>query len=266
MALVSFPGGSAAPYDPEPDEDPEDEGLAGKMSFLDHLEELRKRIIISLVAIIVGFLIAFLFIDRIYNFVMGPLARVLPGHKLIYTEPTEALMLYMKAGALAGLFMALPVILYQLWRFVAPGLYAHERKFAIPFVFFATFFFVAGAAFSHYMVFPWAWEFFASFGGENLEFLPRIEPVFSLYLRMLLAMGLVFEMPTLVFFLARIGLVTPGMLIKNTKYAILVIFIVAAILTPGTDMVSQALMAGPMIVLYILSIGIAWAFQKRTNA
>jgi sec-independent protein translocase protein TatC len=265
MALVSFPG-TASPYDPEPEEDQEEEGLAGKMSFLDHLEELRKRIIISLLAIAGGFLIAFLFIDRIYAFVMGPLTKVLPGHKLIYTEPTEALMLYMKAGLLAGLFLAMPVILFQVWRFVAPGLYGHEKKFAIPFVVFATVFFLAGAAFSHYMVFPWAWEFFASFGGQELEFLPRIEPVFSLYLQLLLSMGIVFEMPTLVFFLARIGLVTPGMLIRNMKYAILVIFIVAAALTPGTDPTSQALMAGPMIVLYIVSIGIAWAFQKRKAA
>ena len=138
-------------------------------------------------------------------------------------------MLRMKIAALAGLFAALPIILWQVWRFVAPGLYAHEKKFAIPFVIFSTFFFSLGAAFSHYLVFPWAIAFFATFQRPDMEFLPRVDPVFSLYVRMMLAMGLVFEMPTLAFFLARIGLITPRTLIRNIKYAVLVIFIVAAV-------------------------------------
>jgi sec-independent protein translocase protein TatC len=234
------------------------------MSFLEHLDELRRRIVISAAAVFVGFLVAFAFINRIFGFIMRPLQQVLPeGGKLMYTEPAEAFLLYMKVAALVGLLMAAPVVLWQLWLFIAPGLYANEKRFAIPFVVFSTFFFLAGAVFSHYMVFPWAWRFFAGFSTDYMEFRPKIGPVFSLYVRMMLAMGLVFEMPTLVLFLARIGLVTPRFLIRNTKYAVLVIFVVAAVLTPGPDIVSQLLMAGPMTLLYAISIVIAWIFQKK---
>lgn len=252
--------------DPYADE-PEDEGQSARMSFLDHLDELRRRLVVAVVSILVGFLIAFAFIDRIFGFVMRPLQQVLPnGGKLVYTEPAEAFLLYMKIAFLVGLFIALPVILFELWMFIAPGLYSHEKKFAIPFVFFASFFFVSGAAFSHYMVFPWAWGFFASFTTDYMAFMPKIDAVFSLYVRMLLAMGVVFQLPTLVFFLARLGMVTPGFMIKNTKYAILIIFIIAAVLTPSPDVITQVLMAAPMIALYGLSILIAWAFQKRKPA
>jgi sec-independent protein translocase protein TatC len=261
MALVSFPG-TSPPYSPEAEEG--DEDASGKMSFLDHLEELRVRIIVSLGALLAGFCVALFFIEQIVTFVYGPLTGALAGGKFIYTEPTEGFMLRMKIAALAGLFGALPVILWQVWRFVAPGLYAHEKKFAIPFVLFSTVFFTLGAAFSHYLVFPWAIMFFAQFQRPDMQFLPRVDPVFSLYVRMMLAMGLVFEMPTLAFFLARIGLITPRTLIRNIKYAVLVIFIVAAVLTPGADVMSQVMMAGPMLILYVLSIGIAWAFQKRS--
>jgi sec-independent protein translocase protein TatC len=258
VALVPFTR-AAAPA-PPPDED--DDGA--RMSFLDHLDELRRRLIVSAAAVFVGFLVAFAFINRIFAFIMRPLQQILPeGGKLMYTEPAEAFLLYMKVAALVGLLLAAPVVLWQLWLFIAPGLYANEKRFAIPFVLFSTFFFLAGALFSHYMVFPWAWRFFAGFSTDYMEFRPKIEPVFSLYVRMMLAMGLVFEMPTLVLFLARIGLVTPRFLIRNTKYAVLVIFIVAAVLTPGPDIVSQLLMAGPMTLLYAISIVIAWVFQKK---
>jgi sec-independent protein translocase protein TatC len=159
----------------------------------------------------------------------------------------------------------MPVVLWQVWKFVAPGLYAHEKRFAVPFVIFSTVFFVAGGLFSHYVVFPFAWKFFAGFSTDYMAFLPRIQPVFSLYVRMLLAMGIVFEMPTLVFFLARVGVVTPRFLLRNVKYAILVIFVVAAVITPGPDIVSQLLVALPMIALYGLSIAIAWMFRKPTR-
>jgi len=258
VALVRFTGAAA----PEPPPDQEDDGA--RMSFLDHLEELRRRLMISAGAVFVAFLLSFAFINRLFEFIMRPLQAVLPaGGKLIYTEPAEAFLLYMKVAALVGLFIAAPVVLWQLWQFIAPGLYANEKRFAIPFVLFSTFFFAAGALFSHFVVFPWAWRFFAGFSTDYMQFTPKIGPVFSLYVRMMLAMGLVFEMPTLVLFLARIGLVTPRLLIRNTKYAILVIFVVAAVLTPGPDIVSQLLMAGPMMLLYAISIVIAWVFQKK---
>lgn len=263
MALVPFPDSSAsdeAPLDEATDADP------GKMSFLDHLDELRKRLVVTAIALLGGFLLCFAFINPIFDFIMRPLQEILPnGGQLVYTEPTEAFFLYIKVAALAGLVLATPVVLSQVWLFVAPGLYAHEKRFAIPFVVLATGFFVGGALFSHYVLFPVAWRFFASFASDYMEFMPRIQPAFSLYVKLLLACGVVFQMPTVVFFLARVGAVTAGFLSRNIKYAILLIFIFAAILTPTGDPVTLTLMASPMILLYILSIGIAWLFGRETD-
>jgi sec-independent protein translocase protein TatC len=252
------------PPDLEPDEEDAAEDSAGKMSFLEHLDELRKRLIISVAGVAVGFFICLFFISDIYAFIMRPLQQVLPdGQKFIYTEPTEAFMIQLKGAALCGLVLAAPVVLSQVWLFIAPGLYAHEKKFAIPFVFMTTFFFVAGALFSHSVAFPWAWKFFASFSTDYMDFAPKIAPVFSLYAKMLLAFGVVFQMPTVVFFLARLGVITARFLVRNFKYALLIIFIIAAVLSPGTDVVSQVMMAGPMLLLYVISIGIAWVFARR---
>jgi len=236
------------------------------MSFLEHLDELRTRIIRSLLAVVVGFLAAFAFIDRIFRFIMQPLQAVLPdGGKLIYTEPAEAFILYLKVAALVGIIIALPALLWQAWAFVAPGLYANEKRLAIPFVISGTVFFVSGALFSHYIVFPAAWRFFAGFSTDYMEFTPRIAPVFSLYVRMAFGLGVVFQIPTVVMFLARVGLVTPRFLWRNIKYALLAVFVVAALITPGSDPLSQVLVALPMMGLYVLSIGIAWVFRKRTT-
>lgn len=268
MSLAQLPA-------PGPDGDPREQrekiedtdeldAAGGKMSFLEHLDELRKRLIISVAALLAGFLVAFAFIARIFEFIMRPLQQILPdGGRLVYTEPTEAFFLYIKIAALAGLVMAVPVVLHQLWQFVAPGLYAREKKFAIPFVFFASLFFIGGALFSHFLLFPWAWSFFAGFTTDYMEFFPRIQPAFSLYVKLLLACGLVFQMPTLVFFLARVGAVTPGFLARNTQYAVLLIFVFAAVLTPTGDPVTLTMMAAPMMALYGLSIVIAWVFRRR---
>ncbi len=266
MALVPFKGSAQpAPYDdPDDDLDP-DEDAGGKMSFLEHLDELRRRIVVAIVGVLAGFVVALVFIDRIFGFVMRPLQQILPhGGKMIYTEPTEAFMLQLKVAALAGLVLAAPLVMWQVWLFVAPGLYANEKRFALPFVFFSSVFFIGGAAFSHFVVFPTAWGFLASFTTDYMEFMPRISPTFSLYARMLLAFGLVFQMPTVVLALARMGVVTAGYLVRNTKYAILIIFVVAAVVTPTSDVVTQAMMAAPMIVLYGLSIVIAWVFGRRS--
>ena len=237
------------------------------MSFLDHLDELRKRLMVTAIALFGGFLVCFAFITPIFDFIMRPLQEILPdGGQLVYTEPTEAFFLYIKVAALAGLVLATPVVLSQVWLFVAPGLYANEKRFAIPFVVFATLFFVGGALFSHFILFPVAWTFFAGFASDYMEFMPRIQPAFSLYVKLTLACGVVFQMPTLVFFLARVGAVTPRFLVRNTKYAILLIFIFAAILTPTGDPVTLTLMATPMIALYGLSIGIAWLFGRKTES
>jgi len=268
MALVPFPSQSQKP-DPGGDPDWDDDDLeateeAGKMSFLEHLDELRRRIIYSLIAVGIGFAIAYAFIDRIFAFIMLPMQQMLPaGQKLIYTEPTEAFMLMIKIGLMAGLILASPIVFSQVWLFIAPGLYSHEKKLAIPFVVMSTVLFAAGAAFGHYIVFPIVWKFFVSYETTYLEFAARVEPAFALYLRLLLALGLTFELPTIVLFLARMGMITPRFMIRNFKYAIILIVIAAAILSPDGGGVGMFAMGGPVIILYILSIGLAWLFGKK---
>jgi sec-independent protein translocase protein TatC len=172
-------------------------------------------------------------------------------------------MLYLKVGFLVGLLIATPFVIWQLWLFIAPGLYANEKRFAVPFVLFGTLFFAAGAAFSHYIAFPWTWKFFVNFKPDYVQMMLKLGAAFSLYVKMLLGFAVIFQMPTIVFFLARMGLVTARFLLRNFKYAVLIIFILGAVLSPGTDVVSQALMAGPMLVLYCLSILIAWVFARK---
>ena len=270
MALVPFPGGAQ----PAPDDDrhihltdPDAlEDAGAKMSFLDHLDELRKRLIACVWGLVAGCAIAFFFVQKIQDFIWVPLYRELHavnGAKFMFTQGFEPFMLTMKVGALAGLFLSLPFIIWQLWLFIAPGLYSHEKKMAIPFVVFCTTFFVMGAAFSHYVAFPWTWKFFLGWTTEYMEFRPSIGEAFGLYVKMMLGFGLIFQMPTIVFFLARMGVVTAGFLLRHTKYAVLIIFIIAAVISPGTDVVSQCLMAGPMLGLYGLSILVAWGFAKK---
>ena len=246
----------------------DDDEAGGKMSFLEHLDELRKRIIRALLSLCVGVAIAAFFIDEIYAFIMTPLRAMLrPGETMIYTYPTEAFMLYIRIALIAGLFIAAPLIFWQVWLFVAPALYAKERRYAIPFVVLSSIGVLAGAAFSHYVAFPLMWKFFASFSNDLVSFMPRIEDSFSLYMRMLLGMAAVFQMPALVFFLARMGVVSARWMIRHFKYAVLVIFVIAAVITPSSDYASQMIVAFPMIGLYILSIAIAWVFgAKKTRA
>jgi sec-independent protein translocase protein TatC len=256
--------GPVRPDGLEPEDgDAADEG-GGRMSFLDHLDELRRRLVAAALSLAFGTVVAFFFIDRIFTFIMRPLYEKLPpGSKLIYTEPTEAFFLKLKIALLAGVVIGAPLIMLQLWLFIAPGLYAREKRFALPFILMASVFFVGGAAFNHYILFPIAWVFLAGFSTDYMMFMPRIAPVFSLYAMLMLAMGLIFEMPAVILVLARMGLATAGFLWRNIKYAILIIFIASAVITPTGDPMTQALMAGPMIVLYVLSIGLAWLFGKR---
>jgi sec-independent protein translocase protein TatC len=254
---------SPPPAAPPPPPDSEDEEPAeGRMTFLEHLDELRKRITHAVVALFVGFLAAFAFIERIWLFVFARLTADVPGGKLVFTEPGEAFFLYLKMAAVAGVLISSPYVMYQVWLFIAPGLYANEKKLAVPFVFFASSLFISGAAFSHYLLFPAAWKFFAGFSNDFLEFMPRVEPVWSLYVKLLLAMGLVFQLPMLMFVLARFGIVTARFLIRNFKYAILIFVIIAAIITPDASVIPQLIMAGSMTGLYIISIGVVWIFAK----
>jgi sec-independent protein translocase protein TatC len=262
MALVPFP--SATPGDDEEPEGFDDSG--SKMSFLEHLDELRKRIIYVVYALVAGCAIAYIFIGKIFDFIMKPMQAILPpGGYLQYTGGPDIFMLYVKIGFLVGIFLASPLILWQVWKFIAPGLYTHEKKFAIPFVLMSTIFFVSGGLFAHYVAFPWTWAFFAGFQLDYMKFVPKADEAFAMYTKMILGFGVIFEMPTLVFFLARMGVVSGRLLLKYFKYAFLAIFIIAAVISPGTDMMSQLMMAAPMLVLYILSIGIAFVFQKRRS-
>jgi sec-independent protein translocase protein TatC len=268
MALVPFPSQSQKPArddDPDWDDDEtESSEQAGKMSFLEHLDELRRRIIYSLIAVGVGFAVAYAYIDQIFGFIMRPMQLMLqPGQKLIYIEPTEAFMLNIWIGLMAGLLIASPIVFSQVWLFIAPGLYSHEKKLAIPFILMSTVLFVAGAVFGHYVVFPIVWKFFVSYQNEYVEFAPRIEPAFSMYLRLVLAMGLTFELPTIVLFLARMGLITARFMIKNFKFAMLLIVIAAAVLSPDGGGIGMLAMGGPVILLYVVSIGLAWLFGKK---
>jgi sec-independent protein translocase protein TatC len=266
MALVPFP--SVTPGDDE-DDDPISDDSGSKMSFLEHLDELRKRLIYIVYSLLGGCVVAYIFIAKIFDFIMKPMYTMLPhdavggAGRLIFTAGSEPFMLYVKIGFLAGIFIASPLILWQVWKFIAPGLYSHEKKFAIPFVLMSTIFFVSGGLFAHYVAFPVTWLFFNSFGTDYMIFMPKVDEAFSLYTKMLLGFGLIFEMPTLVLFLARMGVVTWQMLTKYFKYAFLAIFIVAAVISPGTDVMSQVVMAVPMLGLYVFSIAIAFIFQKR---
>jgi sec-independent protein translocase protein TatC len=271
MALVPFPGPQSGAYKLPPDDD--DDALiggagAGKMSFLEHLDELRVRIIRACIGIAVGILVSFAFIQPIFNFLLAPTRKVLPpGVKIIYTEPGEAFGMYITVSLIAGAVIASPYVMYQVWMFIAPGLYSNEKRMAYPFVFFTTVGFIAGAAFNHYVSFPFMMAFFASFNTPDLAFMPKLEDVFGLYSKMLIGMGIVFQMPTVVFFLAKMKLVSARFLLVHLKYAFLIIFIVAAVITPSGDMMTQTIFAAPMVGLYILSIVIAWIVgPKRVKA
>jgi sec-independent protein translocase protein TatC len=264
MALVPFPASQNA--QPAHDEE-DDESSGARMSFLDHLDELRRRIVNACIAIAIGIALTFYWIDRIFNFILAPTRAALPeGVKLVYTQPGEAFSLYITIALIAGIVVATPYIMLQVWMFIAPGLYSNEKRMAIPFVLLTTVGFIAGAAFNHWVAFPYLMVFFGSFNTPDLAFMPKLEDVFGLYSKMLLGMGLVFQMPAVVYFLARMGLVTARFLASNIKYAILIIFVVAAVITPSGDMMTQTIFAAPMVGLYLLSIVIAWAVRPRRAA
>src|ERR1700730_11982892 len=266
MALVPFPGSASGALKIPPDDEDDDESGA-KMSFLEHLDELRKRIIRAVIGIGVGIALGFGFIDRIFNFILAPTRRVLPpGVKMIYTEPGEAFGMYITISLIVGFVIASPYVMYQVWLFIAPGLYSNEKRMAVPFVLFTTIGFIAGAAFNHYIAFPFMMAFFASFNGTDSSFMPRLEDTFGLYTKMLLGMGIVFQLPTVVYFLAKMKLVTARFLWHHGKYAILVAYIIGAIVTPTGDPVNQTIFAAPIIGLYFLSIVIAWIVNPRRKS
>jgi sec-independent protein translocase protein TatC len=243
----------------------DEEPAEGRMTFLEHLDELRKRITHAVAGLFIGFIISFAFIGRVQEFIYLRLTKDIPGGKLIFTEPSEAFMLMIKMAALVGVLIASPYLMLQVWLFIAPGLYAKEKRLAIPFVVGSSTLFIAGAAFSHYVVFPAAWTFFAGFSNDYVAFTPRIDPVFGMYVKLMLGIGLTFQLPVLMFVLARLGIVTAGFLLRNFKYAVLLIFIFAAVITPDASPVTQLMVGGPMVVLYLIGTAVAWLFGKSKS-
>ena len=236
---------------------------AGRMPFMAHLVELRKRLIYCVLAVAVGFGICYPFKEQLLKFMIEPLQAVLPkGTKLVYIALPEAFFTYLKISIMAGILLAMPVIFLQIWRFVAPGLYRHERKYAAFFVIASSLLFIGGAVFGYGVVFPFGFQFFASLQSQDIELLPRLKDYFSLTVRLLMAFGVTFELPVIIFILARMGLVTDKTLRKNRKWAILMAFVVGAILTPA-DWMSQVAMAIPLIILFEVSIWVAKFFGKK---
>ncbi len=228
-----------------------------EMTFFEHLGELRKRIIYSITFIIIFFLVSWTFVDKIYYWLSIPVLQFLPeGKKLAFTSLTEPFMMYIKLAFISGLFIASPFIFYQLWLFISPGLYKKEKKMVFPFVFFTTIFFLAGGAFGYFVVFPWACKFFLEIG-EDFTAILTINDYFSLAFRVLLGISVVFELPVLAFLLAKLGIISSRFLLKYFKYAVVMIFIIAAVITPTPDMVTQSIFAVPMLLLYLLSVLIA---------
>jgi sec-independent protein translocase protein TatC len=276
LALVPFPSQNrsddpserlpAKPAGFSPFGEDEEPAGEGRMTFLEHLDELRKRITHAVGGLLVGFVLAFAFINYVFDFVYQRLVATVPGGKLIYTEAPEMFMLWIKIAALCGVLIASPYIMLQVWLFIAPGLYAKEKKLAIPFVLSSSALFIGGAAFSHYYVFPAAWNFFAGFSNSYVEFMPRVGPVFGMYVKLMLGIGLTFQLPVLMFVLARLGIVSAGFLLRNFKYAILLIFVFAAVITPDGNPVTQLMVGGPMVVLYLFGIAAAWLFGKSKKS
>jgi len=238
-----------------------------KMPVIDHLEELRSRLIKCFIAVIAGFIISYLFSQQLFSFLTYPLVKAMPkGGKLIYTSLQEAFVTYMKISFFAGLFLAAPVIFYQLWKFIVPGLYKRERTYVVPFVIAACIFFIMGASFAFFVAFPFAFKFFLSFTTERIEALPSMKEYLSLCISLIIAFGITFELPVIMFFLARMGLVNHTKLKKSRKYAFLIIACAAAFLTPP-DMLSMFLLIVPLYILYELSILVVYfTREKKTPA
>lgn len=234
-----------------------------KMPFLEHLGELRTRLIRSLLAIFVGLAIALPFSQQIMDYLAKP-ARA-TGHNLVFLALTEAFWVQMKIALIVGLFLAAPAILWQVWAFVAPGLHEHEKKYAGPFVVIGSLMFIGGGVFSLKVVTPFAIQFLLSYERPGLQAMISIGTYIDFLLKFTVAFGAVFELPLAITVLARMGLVTPKMLARNRKYAILGAFIAGAVLTPTPDMFNQTLMAGPLIILYEIGIIAARVFGGRSK-
>lgn len=231
------------------------------MTLLEHLEELRKRIIWSILGITAAFFGCFLYAEKIFAYVQRPIMEALQRNNmeqtLVYTNPIEPFNLYVKIGLIAGIFLASPFVLYQIWMFIAPGLYRHEKRYVVPFMLSTVGLFLSGGFFGYKIVYPQALTFLIHYGGQFKPMI-TVSEYTNLFMTIILGLGAVFELPVLIFFLALMGIVSAGWLWRNIRYSILVIFIIAAIVTPTPDVVNMCIFAAPMVGLYVLSIGVAW--------
>ena len=232
------------------------------MSFLDHLEELRKRIIHSLIGVGVALCASWWAADYLFHLVSRPI--VAAGVQLNMTKPTEGFNLELKLAILAAVFLAAPYILAQVWLFISPGLYKHERRYALPFIIFSSLLFVTGGLFGYFVAFPFALQFLLQWEKDmGLQTLINASDYFDLFIMVELGLAVIFEIPAVIFVLARIGLVSGPFLLRNTRYAILIAFIVAAVITPTTDIPNMMMMAVPMVGLYLLGVVVAYVFGKK---
>jgi sec-independent protein translocase protein TatC len=236
----------------------------GEMSFLDHLEELRWRLIKSVIAIVVCAVPVGIFWQTVLDVLMiHPLRLANPRPRLIFTAPAEAVLLSIKIAVFGGIILAAPIVFYQAWRFIAPGLYKHEKVIILPTVAASTIAFLAGITFSYYVI-PYVVKFLAQFGSGRMDAMFRTQEYLGFLIKLMLAFGIVFELPIISFVLTKIGVLTPRFLIDNIRYAMVVIFILAAVLTPP-DVVSQAFLAAPLCVLYGISILVSWIVARKQN-
>ena len=234
-----------------------------KLPLTAHLQELRKRLILSFIAIGIGFGFCYAFSDSLFNILAGPLLKVMPqGGSLIFISVAEAFFTYMKVGFIGGLILASPFVLYQIWAFMAPGLYRHEKKYVVPFVLLGSFFFALGIFFGYHVALPAGFKFLLGYASDFIKPMPNMKEYLSFSIKFLLVFGLVFEFPVVLLLLTRIGVIDAKTLARQRKYAILLIFIFAAMVTPP-DVISQVMMALPLIGLYELSILLARLFGKK---
>lgn len=246
-----------------PVEDPEST-LAGHMSFLDHLEELRSRILYSLIAVAIAFVVCWAFVQRLFEVVSMPIEEALDGQPMVFTTLTGPFNLYMKIAFVGALLLSSPFLIAQVWLFIAPGLYKHERRFALPFILASTFLAVCGVLFGYFIAFPFAAEFLIEWGrSAGLEAMLTAMEYFNLFLTIMVSLAIIFQIPPVIFVLSRMGVVSAGFLLRNTKYAVLVAFVLAAVITPTADIPNMMIMAGPMILLYLVGVVVAFIFGKR---
>ena len=259
---VAAEGPAAPPVPPTPP-GASDAGDMKEAPLLEHLVELRTRLVRCLIAVGIGFAASYAFAEKLLGILLKPLMDVMPGgSKLIATSLPETFFTVMKLALVAGAFVASPYIFFQLWKFVAPGLYKEERKIIVPVAVATAVCFVGGALFGYFIVFPFGFKFFVDYASDYITVMPTISAYFSLAVTLLFAFGLIFELPVFIFFMTSLGLVTTKALRKFRRWAILLSFVVAAILTPTPDAVNQLLMAGPMVVLYEVGIWVSWFVDK----